>query len=432
MKRTWLKRMVLYSSATLLASNLLLGQGQWKASNCGSTSPTLDRILINSCAFYEPDEYLIFHTNQSSFSVKDKQFSVQVNVTNGPFISDNWDSNPDALEAMNNSSDCNTPLFLDPFAPPYNGVIPAQSNVMAFVQQDPQFSGSLSGLCDQEAIFVLFGNFTPGSIAKSMFADVCSNCMRNIIVNLGSCKYDIIYEPGPKTKNKGAYIWGQGQSVQYAVSSACEPDFNSFSATPDPELDLYEIVMCENADTYPTSFYALNGNNFTRWYTDLDMPPIARGPTFHPPPNLFPPTLDGKPIPRTIYVQNEHGGRLSNPIELTLISDPAPLSEAISIVCATDPTCISCIGSNITLGIDINHGSNEGGFPYSELVLSDGKTNYPVTDATSGINIIELPLILSQSTTFRILSVEKPHPFIFRQSKISMAVFQRKDLERIR
>src|SRR5690554_4632181 len=177
----------------IMASGKLLSQSQWNSSGCGSSRPTLDRIMIDACAPYEPDEYFIFHTGSQPFNPTGG-LSIQVNVTSSPYVSDGWGSNPSALADLNQSSGCGEDLFLDPFVAPYNGTIPPYSIVLAFVQHNPDFGGSVSGLCGEGGVFVLFGNFSH-SFASSMFGNTCTDCTRNIKVELGSCSYDIVYEP---------------------------------------------------------------------------------------------------------------------------------------------------------------------------------------------------------------------------------------------
>ncbi|MBY5958307.1 gliding motility-associated C-terminal domain-containing protein [Membranicola marinus] len=411
MARSWQRIVVAFGSMILITFTSLNGQGHWNASNCGNYAPTLDRIVTNSCSSYEPDEYFIFHTNNSNLNVSGQQLSIRVNVTNGSFVSDRWTSNPTALQAMNQQSGCGKPLFLDPFAAPYNGTIPAHANVIAFVQRSPDFSGKLSGLCSQKAIFVLFGNYTPGFI-KSMFANTCGSkpgCTRHIVMNLGGCSYDIVYEPDRQSNKNGDYIYGSGNSIRYGNASSCHPVFAPPKYTPPPILNRTELMKCENDADIFHNFSVMNGDNFTAWYTNINDPPIHRGPTFRPPASLFPQPVNSQTASRSLFVANEYGGRSGKPVELTLTTYPSPLTASISLLCGGDQTCNFCDGQEVLLELDLDQNTQQGGFPYSNLIIKNNTTEFPITPLQTGINKIVLPPPSSANNTYRTVSVENKY-----------------------
>ena len=313
------------------------GQDKWQAQGCTNNTPFLERIGINGCTAYDPDEFIIFHTNQNSFNLNSDNLQVRVEVQNGPFISNSWSSNPHAINALNNSTGCARPLFLDPFSPPYNGVIPRHAKVWAFVQQNPNFTGDLNGLCNEEAIFVIFGNFSHHLI-RSMFANSCSDdCERNIIVNLGNCQYDIVYHPEVFSNKQGDYIASAGSGMYYGTAPGCRPAFQSLPSSPPPDLDISELKKC-SSDMNHETFTVKNGDSFTSWHWNPTEDPFYRGSNFTPSNSDFPENSSDAPVSKSIWVYNYYGGRRSESREIKLTTLETPFAEIIipEIECSSE------------------------------------------------------------------------------------------------
>src|SRR5690606_18938351 len=207
--------------------------------------------------------------------------SIRVYATSNPYVADQWTSNSSALSQMNQSANCGEPIFIDPFESPYQGVIPPNSNVLAFVQHSPNFTGTLSGLCERGAVFVLFGNYHDG-FSSSMFGNSCTDCTRHIEIQLGTCNYDIVYEPELLTGGNGAFIEGNGGSISYGNSPGCKPSFHHFPTPPAPIPDRDNISICENETVATEAINITNGNSYTSWHLNPDGPPIHYGSSFVP------------------------------------------------------------------------------------------------------------------------------------------------------
>src|SRR5690625_2774199 len=320
--------------------SLVTGQDQWLVQGCPNSSPTLDRIGINGCTKQDPDEFFIFHTNQNSFNLNSEFLEVRVEVQNGPFISNSWSSNSSAINALNSNAGCDRPLFIDPFSAPYHGNIPPYAKVWAFVQRNPQFTGEVRDLCHEEAIFVIFGNYSQTGVARSMFANTCSSqndCERNIIVSFGSCRYDIVYSPEKFNDNKGDYIESSGSSVSYGTAPGCRPAFHSLPSSQAPIFNVAEVKLCEG-EVNDQIISVQNGDSFTSWHFSPTEDPFHRGSNFTPDATDFPEENSDVPVSKSIWVYNYTGGRRSEGKEIRLTTLKNPFAEIVipEIECSDD------------------------------------------------------------------------------------------------
>src|SRR5690625_316105 len=320
--------------------SLVTGQDQWLVQGCPNSSPTLDRIGINGCTKQDPDEFFIFHTNQNSFNLNSEFLEVRVEVQNGPFISNSWSSNSSAINALNSNAGCDRPLFIDPFSAPYHGNIPPYAKVWAFVQRNPQFTGEVRDLCHEEAIFVIFGNYSQTGVARSMFANTRSSqndCERNIIVSFGSCRYDIVYSPEKFNDNKGDYIESSGSSVSYGTAPGCRPAFHSLPSSQAPIFNVAEVKLCEG-EVNDQIISVQNGDSFTSWHFSPTEDPFHRGSNFTPDATDFPEENSDVPVSKSIWVYNYTGGRRSEGKEIRLTTLKNPFAEIVipEIECSDD------------------------------------------------------------------------------------------------
>ncbi|HLT93999.1 MAG TPA: hypothetical protein VKZ56_05530, partial [Membranihabitans sp.] len=387
MKSPWLVLIPLqWVAMILIAHGTILGQSTWSANSCGNHAPVLDRILIDACTAYEPDEYIIFHTGSSPLPVQSGNLSIRVYATSNPYVADQWTSNSSALSQMNQSANCGEPIFIDPFESPYQGVIPPNSNVLAFVQHSPNFTGTLSGLCERGAVFVLFGNYHDG-FSSSMFGNSCTDCTRHIEIQLGTCNYDIVYEPELLTGGNGAFIEGNGGSISYGNSPGCKPSFHHFPTPPAPIPDRDNISICENETVATEAINITNGNSYTSWHLNPDGPPIHYGSSFVPDLTFFLLPTENMPTERSLYVANTEGGRRSTLKEIRLISNPAPATHGISLLCDPKQQCVLCGDENALLELSLS-GLSDGLYYFN---LTDGNNDHIFDFEGNRKHSLELP-----------------------------------------
>ncbi len=118
-------------------------------------------------------------------------------------------------------------IFVDPYSAPYNGIIPAESMVLAFIDNNPIAftSNNLGYLCGQSKIFVIKG-ISHNSFAMFINKANCpAACNRTINITLGSCTYAIIYNGNQLEDVNGAFIRVDNGRVMYEPSDGCKPDF---------------------------------------------------------------------------------------------------------------------------------------------------------------------------------------------------------------
>lgn len=218
---------------------LAVAQNDGWTSTCPPTYPSVSEVMIDACGDTSRSdndfrsEYVVLRTNAASFDVR--TFALRVtNASTSTFIGSvavaNNSLNANALQALNDAagSACGYgTVFRNAFAAPYDGIIPPNSTVLIFNNQDSTDVSYLSPnelrrLCGSK-VFVVFGKLTPQSRGVSIFRNyplngACgSSCFRKIefTFNGQTCTqftYDIKKLPHLNTSNpppgfsEGSYI----------------------------------------------------------------------------------------------------------------------------------------------------------------------------------------------------------------------------------
>ncbi|MEP7324091.1 MAG: hypothetical protein ABI761_19335, partial [Saprospiraceae bacterium] len=204
---------------------LMKGEGLW--GQC-ATKPRVVRIQAQSCGTTEKqNEFYQFITRDSSYDLVNNVTSIS---SGGNPITNSFGPPTIAfLNALNAKiKSCSSlPLFLDPYSSPYNGVVPPNSVVLAFIDQNPIADAirvNLDTLCGKSKIFIIKG---VGSNSSPMFINKAScavNCLRDININFGSCSYTLKYDGNQLQDVAGAYVLvNPDNSLVYLANDGCTP-----------------------------------------------------------------------------------------------------------------------------------------------------------------------------------------------------------------
>lgn len=188
--------------------------------------PRIVMVQIDGCATPQEkeSEYFQFITGTGSVNL-----SSALSIT-GFGTRNTWKAVPAIVTALNarvGTCSDGLPIFVNPYAAPYNGVIPPHSMVMAFIDQNaiPPTS-NLNFLCGSGLIFVIAGN---ASQTTPMFAnkDECNGnpvCSRTISITIGNCNYSYIYNPFNLDDFNGAAIVIEADgTISYPAANGCRP-----------------------------------------------------------------------------------------------------------------------------------------------------------------------------------------------------------------
>jgi gliding motility-associated-like protein len=229
-------RHLYFSTCLFLAAYLPVSVAQtdgW-TSTCPPTYPTVSEVMIDACGDEFQSEYVVLRTKTASFDIRN--FSYQVtNPFNSSFIGSvgitNTTVNADAFQLLKEAAGATCgygTVFRNPFSAPYNGIIPPNSTVLVFNNQDSTDVSYLSPnalrqLCGSK-VFVVFGTLTAQSRGVSIFRNYPQNgscgvtgCLRQIDFKFNgqTCTqftYDIKKLPHlsgsnpPVGFNEGSYI----------------------------------------------------------------------------------------------------------------------------------------------------------------------------------------------------------------------------------
>lgn len=187
--------------------------------------PKIIMVQVDGCATPQEreSEYFQFRTGTNAFNL-----SSTLSISTIAGTRNTWKEVTATVAALNaRVGTCadGLPIFVNPYASPYNGTIPANSMVMAFIDQNPMSTTSnLNRLCGSGLIFVIAGN---ASNPIPMFAnknECISDCNRTITINIGNCNYTINYNPFRLDETNGAYITIlEDGTVVYESANGCRP-----------------------------------------------------------------------------------------------------------------------------------------------------------------------------------------------------------------
>jgi gliding motility-associated-like protein len=190
--KSWTPKAQIIASLLLLLSFFAQAQATWTSTCNTTTQPTLKYVRITTCGNDDTNgEYEIFQTGSAAFNVANLGLSVPqtapVTVINGFTRTD-----PSNIIATLNAGvgTCATaPVFVSGNSAPYNGVIPANSYILAF--NNPNATGtnvsyvlpnSISSWCGQR-VYVVFGSTNLTSAIFKNLGSCSSNCVRNIKIS---------------------------------------------------------------------------------------------------------------------------------------------------------------------------------------------------------------------------------------------------------
>jgi len=187
--------------------------------------PKVIMVQVDGCAIPQEkeSEYFQFRTGTSAFNLNSNlSISTIAGTRNG------WKAVPAIVAALNarvGTCSDGLPIFVNPYAAPYNGTIPSNSMVLAFIDQNPiSTTSNLRDLCGSGLIFVIAGN---ASNPLPMFAnkDECTtDCNRTITIAIGNCNYIVNYNPFRLDDFNGAYISiFEDGTVEYESANGCRP-----------------------------------------------------------------------------------------------------------------------------------------------------------------------------------------------------------------
>jgi len=182
-------------------------------------------VQVDGCATPQEkeSEFFQFRTGTSPFNLNS---TLSISTVAG--TRNAWKAVPGIVADLNarvGTCSDGLPIFVNPYAPPYNGTIPSNSMVLAYIDQSPiATTSNLRSLCGSGLIFVIAGN---ASNPLPMFAnkDECTaDCNRTINIVLGNCNTTINYNPYRLDDFNGVYISVfEDGTVEYESANGCRP-----------------------------------------------------------------------------------------------------------------------------------------------------------------------------------------------------------------
>ena len=275
------------------------------SSSCSTNTPSVSEVMTDACGDEFKSEYVVLRTGNQPFDIS--KFGMQViNPTNNAFVGavtiQKGNINNDALQTLSAAAGAVCPfgtVFRDVFAPPYNGVVPANSAILFFNNKDSTDVGYLSpntltSLCGSK-VFVAFGDLRPQSRGASIFRNypqngACGNggCLREIQFqfegqNAPYCTqltYDIKKLPHLNTTNppvgfnEGSYIrpaangiilYGGGNLTGTGVCLPPDSLTCIVPLQPDYGQGFWSVLVYEGLNNFTNfkGFYEAKGNHPT-------------------------------------------------------------------------------------------------------------------------------------------------------------------------
>ncbi len=281
-------------------------------STCPPTYPSVSEVMIDACGDEFKSEYVVLRTKSAPFDIRNFSFQV-VNPNNGAntFIGSvaivNTTANTDALTMLNEAAGAACgygTVFRNAFSAPYNGIIPPNSTILVFNNQDSTdvtylSPNALSRLCGSK-VFAVFGTLTAQSRGVSIFRNYPQNgscgttgCLREIDFKFNgqTCTqftYDIKKLPHLNTSNppvgfnEGSYITPNADgTINYGGGNLTGTGVNCMPTTrlqcvipPMPSYGdgFWNVLAFDGQNTYNTNdfkgFYAANDHEPTVIPTD--------------------------------------------------------------------------------------------------------------------------------------------------------------------
>ena len=189
-------------------------------------NPQVVRIQIDGCGLTPPIEV---QTESFQFINGSQPFNLSSNLSISGFGSmSSWKPVPTIVQSLNNLLTGCTGLFVDPYAPPYNGVIPPGGVVWAYIDQNPITTAKRfpASYCNNSIIFVISG---AGHNNLPMFANKSecnAPCNRSIQITIGNITFGFNYDPYRLFGNNGDFILidNNGQITYSPDTDACWPE----------------------------------------------------------------------------------------------------------------------------------------------------------------------------------------------------------------
>lgn len=192
-----------------------------------ASAPKVVRIQVDACGLSEQGNEFFQFITASAFNLTTTPLAISVDaISRGSF-----QAVPQAfIDGLNAKTlPCASALFVNPYAAPYNGIIPPGSVVLAFIDLNPVAADALRvnlrSLCGKAPIFVIRGAGAANSTAMFLNRSGCAfSCPRNINVTFGSCNRTYSFDANLLDGVTGAFLAvDDNGNVTYEPSDGCTP-----------------------------------------------------------------------------------------------------------------------------------------------------------------------------------------------------------------
>ncbi len=189
-------------------------------------APKVVRIQVDACGLNELGNEFFQFIAGDVYNLNTNATSINVDAISRGGFQAPTQLFLDALNAK--TTPCISPVFVNPYSPPYNGIIPPGSVVLAFIDPNPNVDAlrtNLRPLCGKAPVFVIRGAGASNSTAMFLNRLGCSfSCPRNINVTFGGCNRLYSFDANLLDGVTGAYLSVMDDgSVVYELSDGCIP-----------------------------------------------------------------------------------------------------------------------------------------------------------------------------------------------------------------
>ena len=230
--------------------------------------PRVVKIQIDACGAVDaPNEFFEFLTGNKSFNLDSNTLSINVfNASNSVVVSNFKAPSSSVLNFLNVKAKPCQNVFIDPFKPPYNGIIPPNSTVLAFTNNGVNvdaLNSNQNALCGRSPIFVLVSTRT-GPIAVFNNRLGCNfPTPRTIRTIFGNVIQEFEYDCNKAIDQRGYHILIDNNIVNYTTPDiGCVP-ISLPCDTPKITISSQSLFRCSSiGDTLPVISDRVTGNAF--------------------------------------------------------------------------------------------------------------------------------------------------------------------------
>ena len=230
--------------------------------------PRVVKIQIDACGAVDaPNEFFEFLTGNKSFNLDSNTLSINVfNASNSVVVSNFKAPSSSVLNFLNAKAKPCQNVFIDPFKPPYNGIIPPNSTVLAFTNNGVNvdaLNSNQNALCGRSPIFVLVSTRT-GPIAVFNNRLGCNfPTPRTIRTIFGNVIQEFEYDCNKAIDQRGYHILIDNNIVNYTTPDiGCVP-ISLPCDTPKITISSQSLFRCSSiGDTLPVISDRVTGNAF--------------------------------------------------------------------------------------------------------------------------------------------------------------------------